>query len=150
MKTHTITINGTDYELRITGTIGIQILAQSFVPDEADRYHTITDEEGEHQAPTPKWLMALLYAVFYTCHEHAAEKIDFVQTRSSRMQCHGTTRHTPSARDSCPLMKTRPQRNRTQKTPDPLRPFRHFGRGGWDPARILLPPHDIQRGTPIH
>lgn len=78
MKTHTITINGTDYELRITGTIGIQILAQSFVPDEAERYHTVTDEEGDHQAPTPKWLMALLYAVFYTCHEHAAEKIDFM------------------------------------------------------------------------
>ena len=78
MKTHTITINGKDYELRITGTIGIQILAQSFVPDEADRYATATDEEGEQQAPTPKWLVALLYAVFYACHEKEAEKIDFL------------------------------------------------------------------------
>lgn len=82
MKTHTITINGQQYELRITGTIGIHILAQSFVPDEADRYTTVPDDsssgEEEHQAPTPKWLMALLYAVFYTCHEQAAEKIDFL------------------------------------------------------------------------
>lgn len=79
MKTHTITINGQQYELRITGTIGIQILAQSFVPDEADRHTTITDENGdEKQIPSNKWLMALLYAVFYTCHEQAAEKIDFL------------------------------------------------------------------------
>ena len=47
--------------------------------DIAEKYGTtITNEEGEHQAPTPKWLMALLYAVFYTCHEQAAEKIDFM------------------------------------------------------------------------
>lgn len=79
MKTHTITINGQQYELRITGTIGIQILAQSFVPDEADRYTTITDENGDDKKiPSNKWLMALLYAVFYTCHEQAAEKIDFL------------------------------------------------------------------------
>lgn len=78
MKTHTLHIDGQAYDLRLTGTVGIHILAQSFVPDEADRYTTVTDAEGEHQAPTPKWLMALLYAIFYTCHEQAADKIDFL------------------------------------------------------------------------
>ncbi len=82
MKTHTLHIDGQAYDLRLTGTVGIHILAQSFVPDEADRYTTVPGDsstgEESHHAPTPKWLMALLYAIFYTCHEKAAEKIDFL------------------------------------------------------------------------
>lgn len=80
MKTHTITIDEKNYELRMTGTIGIQILAQSFVPDESERNDTVIDEAGnEKVVPSGKWLMALLYAVFYSCHEKEAEKVDFLK-----------------------------------------------------------------------
>ena len=76
MKTYTIEIDGKTYTMRMQGTVGIQIVAQSIVTDDAERW--TTDESGE-KTPTAKWLMALLYAVFYTSNEEEAEKVDFVK-----------------------------------------------------------------------
>lgn len=92
MKTFTHSVNGTDYTIRITGTVGLQIMAQTIVPEEADRYTTATvpvdtttvpdaSPSGSEvrTIPTAKWLMALLYSAFITSNPKAQDTIDFMQ-----------------------------------------------------------------------
>ena len=86
MKTFIHNIEGVDYTLSIKGTVGLQILAQTIVPDEKERYSEFSvssDSEGEgtekKNLPTAKWLMALIYSAFITSNPKAGEEVDFVQ-----------------------------------------------------------------------
>lgn len=86
MKTLKHTVQGTEYTLSITGTVGLQIMAQTIVPDEIERHTTTTvpvlgdeSQSEERTIPTAKWLMALLYSAFITSNPKAQGTIDFVQ-----------------------------------------------------------------------
>lgn len=88
MKTYTHTINGVDYTIRITGTIGLHVIAESLVKEDEREITVPTSPEGKageshseepatKTIPTPKWLMALLYAAFCSSNQGAMDKVDF-------------------------------------------------------------------------
>lgn len=81
MKTYNHSIEGKEYTLRITGTVGIIILAEKIVTED-ERYMTATDDEGkEISIPTPKWLMALLYSAFIASNKDV--DVDFITFMTS-------------------------------------------------------------------
>lgn len=95
MKTFKHTINGKEYTLSIIGTVGLQIMAQAIVPNESERFTTVTvpgdssitnvpgnsssGKVEETTIPTAKWLMALLYSAFIASNPKAQDTIDFMQ-----------------------------------------------------------------------
>lgn len=104
MKTFKHTINGKEYTLSIIGTVGLQIMAQAIVPNESERFTTVTapgdsstttvpgnsstttvpgnlssGKVEESTIPTAKWLMALLYSAFIASNPKAQDTVDFMQ-----------------------------------------------------------------------
>lgn len=79
----TITINGKEYKMEMTGTVGITLTANSIVPAEERMVEVGKNEDGTPKlVPSDNYVCALLYAVLLASNPEAMDEVDILTFRN--------------------------------------------------------------------